>query len=737
MKPSASIVSVLFLSATVCTLGAEKADFKRDVQPIFRANCYGCHGPTQQKNGFRLDRRKNAMGGGTLAMIGPGNAAGSRLYLRLIGNDYGMQMPPTGPLNPRQIETIKNWIDQGAEWPDDVSGEAPPAPPDPRATALVESIRDGNAAAVRKALAVDRGVLRRKGPGGSTPLMYAVLYGDAAMVRRFLQAGADPQPANDAGATALMWAAGDFEKTRLLLDAGANVNAHSDAGRTPLLIASGRAHNAAVVKLLLDRGANPNAESPGLLFPMTPLAEAASSGDPALIQMLLDRGADAKAAGIAPGFFALATGCAKCRDLLVKPAMSTPLAVMMAPPLGIGEDIPSLLEMGAEANAKAPDGSPLIVLAASNDAIPVASAAVKALIAHGADVNAKDPFGATALDLAARRGDTPVVNLLLKADAKPSAAPIADPDPKPASSARDAVARSLPLLQKTDSVFIQKSGCVSCHNDSLEALAVSSARAAKLPVDEQMATTSLKAIGAYVDTWRERQLQGIGIPGDADTMGLLLVGMAAEKYPSSATTDAMVAFLKNDQLPNGSWPVFAHRPPLESSALVTTVETARALQVYAPKTRRAEYQEAVDRAKAWIAQAQPQDTQERVFQLLGLKWAGADRGRIERAARALMREQRADGGWSQLATMASDPYATGQALYAVSESGAIPVSDAAYQRGVRFLMNSQAADGSWHIRSRAARVQPYFESGFPYGHDQWISAAATTWATLALIPAAR
>src|SRR4026209_560088 len=73
-----------------------KVDFARDVQPILRQSCFGCHGPTQQMNGFRLDRRGSAMRGGTIAMIGPGNSDGSRLYHRLIGNDYGTQMPPTG-----------------------------------------------------------------------------------------------------------------------------------------------------------------------------------------------------------------------------------------------------------------------------------------------------------------------------------------------------------------------------------------------------------------------------------------------------------------------------------------------------------------------------------------------------------------------------------------------------------------------------------------------------------------
>jgi len=728
---------VVFFAAPICASGAAKVDFKKDVQPIFRANCIGCHGPTQQKNGFRLDRRSAAMRGGTLAMIGPGNAAASRLYLRLIGSDYGMQMPPTGPLGTAQIETIKNWIDQGAEWPDDASGETPAPPPDAKATQMMHALREGDAATVQKALDADPKVVTRKGPGGAAPLMYAVLYSDTATVRRFLEAGADPNVPNDAGATALMWAAGDVEKTRLLLDHGANVNARSDSGRTALLIAAGRVNNSAVVKLLLERGANPSVESPGLFFPMTPLAEAASTGDPSVVQVLLDHGADAKAAGLAPGFFALATGCARCGELVLKPTMATPLAVMLAPPLGPGSHIPRLLEMGADANAKDPGGAPLIVLACSSDASEVAIDSVRSLIAHGADVNAKNAAGESALDLARKRGNAALVKLLVEAGAKESAPPAPEAAAKPAASARAAVARSIPLLQKADSIFVQKAGCVSCHNDSLEALTVSAARKAGLPVNNQTASANLRAVATYAGTWRERSLQGIGIPGDADTMGLLLVGLAAENYAPDATTDAMAAFLKSKQIPNGMWPVSGHRPPLESSSLVTTVLTTRALELYTPKTQQAEYRRSVDLAKSWIAQARPQDTQERAFQLLGFKWTNTERERIRQAGSELLAQQRTDGGWPQISSLASDAYATGQALYALYESGVTSASDPAFQRGVRFLINSQLEDGSWHVRSRAAPIQPYFESGFPHGHDQWISAAATSWATLALIPAAR
>jgi hypothetical protein len=64
------------------------------------------------------------------------------------------------------------------------------------------------------------------------------------------------------------------------------------------------------------------------------------------------------------------------------------------------------------------------------------------------------------------------------------------------------------------------------------------------------------------------------------------------------------------------------------------------------------------------------------------------------------------------------------------------VIDTACQRGIRFLMNTQLEDGSWYVKSRSHPFQPYFESDFPHGHDQWISAAATNWAVMALASAA-
>src|SRR5437867_13256876 len=111
-----AIVALAFaglFTATFTAQDAGKVDFGRDVQPILRQQSYGCHGPTQQMNGFRLDRRRDAMRGGTASpgIIRPGNSEASLLFFRISSSAFGPQMPPTGALRPEQIGIIKAWLD--------------------------------------------------------------------------------------------------------------------------------------------------------------------------------------------------------------------------------------------------------------------------------------------------------------------------------------------------------------------------------------------------------------------------------------------------------------------------------------------------------------------------------------------------------------------------------------------------------------------------------------------------
>ena len=141
-------------------------------------------------------------------------------------------------------------------------------------------------------------------------------------------------------------------------------------------------------------------------------------------------------------------------------------------------------------------------------------------------------------------------------------------------------------------------------------------------------------------------------------------------------------------------------------------------------------------AAGWLATAEPHSTEDRAYRLLGLAWSGAAKETMRKAASALAAEQRPDGGWAQIPTLPSDAYATGEALVALQQSGALP-ADPVCRRGIRFLLNGQAEDGSWYVKRRAIPIQPYFESGFPYGRDQFISASATNWAATALAMASR
>lgn len=262
-------------------------------------------------------------------------------------------------------------------------------------------------------------------------------------------------------------------------------------------------------------------------------------------------------------------------------------------------------------------------------------------------------------------------------------------------------------------------------------MTVNIAREHGLAVDEPAARAAVKLTSDYLDARRERLLEGISPPGGIDTTAYIVFGLASEHAAPTEAIESATRYLKVRQAEDGSFPVAVHRPPLEFSTFTITALVMRDLLAFAPAPLRAEYTASVARAAAWLASAQPQVTEEYAFKILGLVWGKGSPEAIAKTAAALASQQEGDGGWSQLPYLPRDAYATGQALVALAASG-MKTSDPVYQRGVQFLLGSQLPDGTWHVKSRAEPVQIYFESGYPHGVDQFISAAGASWATAAL-----
>ena len=97
---------------------SDSVDFGRDVRPILSDHCFACHGPDEEERmaGLRLDSAD-----GILDAVEPGEVEASELIERIVTDDPDVVMPPPEygkPLSRKQIETLKNWIDDGAEYQD-------------------------------------------------------------------------------------------------------------------------------------------------------------------------------------------------------------------------------------------------------------------------------------------------------------------------------------------------------------------------------------------------------------------------------------------------------------------------------------------------------------------------------------------------------------------------------------------------------------------------------------------
>ena len=135
---------MILVAGLAASAAGASVDFVRDVRPILEKNCYECHGPEKQKNGYRLDVREIALKGGDSgeAAIRPHDAKQSRLIRFVSGEDEELLMPPKKSkkrrLTTAEVATLRAWINEGPAWPDEFAGTTKDAKPHWSLTALVK-----------------------------------------------------------------------------------------------------------------------------------------------------------------------------------------------------------------------------------------------------------------------------------------------------------------------------------------------------------------------------------------------------------------------------------------------------------------------------------------------------------------------------------------------------------------------------------------------------------------------
>ncbi len=582
---------------------------------------------------------------------------------------------------------------------------------------------------------------------GYTPLVLATAFGSLDAMQLLVDGGADVNLPAASGITPLHVAARDARKVRLLLARGAKVNVASLSSSTPLIVAASTSGASESIRQLLDHGADVKpADRNGLTALLTatllnesvsakmileaggdpranggvlgtPLMAAAINGNAELTRLYLERKADINAVS------ADSDGIVKNGQVQFGRVTALHMAAAGQSP----EVVKLLLDRGATVDPRDIRGMTPLMFAVSTDH-PVPEI-IKLLRARGADPLAKSTIGETTLDWARKFNDPAVLRVLGLAHAT-VAEPAGSLAEGPRLDVRSAVEHSLPLLRTASARVQSDGGCVACHAQPLTAMAATLAEGRGWRADGPITAgpqQELSLAGAATNLLQP-VFQG-GSP-DGQTYGGLM--LAIEHANASMATDALAYYLAAIQHREGNW----HgrgvtRAPMQDGDIPRTVFAVRVLAEFATPALKDEFADRIARAVNWLSRQAPAGTQDQAMQVLGLAWGHAAADTRKGSVKALVALQRPNGGWGQTPHLAADAYATGEALYALHESG-IPVPDTVFARGTMFLLRTQQSDGSWHVVNRAMKLQPYFESGFPYGHDQWISQAGTAWATMAL-----
>lgn len=309
------------------------------------------------------------------------------------------------------------------------------------------------------------------------------------------------------------------------------------------------------------------------------------------------------------------------------------------------------------------------------------------------------------------------------------------------------VGRGLARVKQAASDWQTHKTCFSCHHQTLPILAATEAAKVGFPLDQAWLASQAETTHKYFADRIDDMNQGDHVPGGSTTAGYGMWALIMAGRPADETTTAIVTYLTKIQgvarlarrapvdlsrVANGRWTTSCRRPPMQGSDMADTVLVLAGMEKYASQDQLKTLTSKRAAAEKWLVQATLVTQEDRIWRLWGLHYLNGDVSAKDAVIAAIMSAQREDGGWATSEGLESDAFSTGETLFALCQTGTKP-TEAIIQRACDYLLRTQLADGSWLVKSRVKnKAQPYFENGDPHGEHQFLSTAATAWATAAL-----
>lgn len=327
--------------------------------------------------------------------------------------------------------------------------------------------------------------------------------------------------------------------------------------------------------------------------------------------------------------------------------------------------------------------------------------------------------------------------------AEPAAVAATSPSAELLAQIRQAITQAIPPIERGAKISAEQRQCFTCHNQGVPVFALAEVSKRGFEIDIDNFQNQLQHTHKHLQRGQTGYAAGRGQGGQVMTAGYALWTLDVADWPADETTSAVVHYLLNYQNDKDFWTSTSQtRPPTAGSSWTATYVALRALDYYGTAEQQAEIGQRKSTVARWAAATKPRETEDFVFRLRMLPYLADHAPEDENAAgdlsiatatKALIELQQESGGWGQLPGAEADAYATATVLSALIEVGEMTLADPVVVRGVEWLLKQQQSDGTWHVVTRAKPIQEYYESGFPYEKDQFISISASGWALLTLV----